>query len=255
MLHATLAWAVRQDLLRVNPVQSMRRPRRPEPRLHLPDGEIAVLLRHVEHEVACAGARLVTEPGDLRVRQRLFVAEQNRLLVRLAADTGARRGELAVLRLEDLDGRVLWIRRNLSAEVLGSTKSGRTRRLTVGATTAAMITEGFDLWRQRLGPDAVVEGDWLFAPDPLRRTHARADALSSRFARVRDAAGVPDAALHRFRHSVATTLVEEGKLLKAQARLGHRDPSTTLRHYAHATSLDDLEVADEIDRRLNQAIE
>jgi hypothetical protein len=41
---------------------------------------------------------------------------------------------------------------------------------------------------------------------------------------------------------VATALVEAGKILKAQARLGHRDATTTLRHYAHATPLDDLNI-------------
>jgi integrase len=47
-------------------------------------------------------------------------------------------------------------------------------------------------------------------------------------------------------------LVEKGKLLKAQARLGHRDPSTTLRHYSHAVPLDNLDnVADELDQVLN----
>jgi integrase len=61
----------------------------------------------------------------------------------------------------------------------------------------------------------------------------------------RGAASVPDA--------VATSLVEDGKILKAQARLGHRAAATTLRHYAHATPLDDVDVADEFDRRLNEA--
>jgi len=41
-----------------------------------------------------------------------------------------------------------------------------------------------------------------------------------------------------------------GGLLKAQARLGHRDP-TTLRHYSHAVPLDDNDVANEVDRLLN----
>jgi integrase len=171
--------------------------------------------------------------------------------VRLAADTGARRGELATLRLSDLEGRVLTIERNLSLEVLGPTKSKRTRRLTIGATTAAMIREHFDGWGHRAGPEVV--GDWIFAPDYRRAIYARASLLSHRFVRLRDRAGVPDAALHRFRHSVATALVEDGKILKAQARLGHRDAATTLRHYAHATPLDDLDVADELDRRLNEA--
>jgi hypothetical protein len=39
------------------------------------------------------------------------------VLVRLAADSGARRGELAARRLSDLDGRVLTIERSLSGGV------------------------------------------------------------------------------------------------------------------------------------------
>jgi integrase len=46
---------------------------------------------------------------------------------------------------------------------------------------------------------------------------------------------------------VATHLVDQVKLLKAQAWLGHSDPSTTLRHYSHATELDDEDIADELD--------
>ena len=61
---------------------------------------------------------------------------------------------------------------------------------------------------------------------------------------------VPEAA-SRLRHGVATYLVDHGRLLEAQARLGHRDPATTLRHYCHATPLDDTDVADELDRLLN----
>lgn len=52
---------------------------------------------------------------------------------------------------------------------------------------------------------------------------------------------------------MATHLVDEGKILKAQARLGHSDPATTLRHYSHAVALDDEDVADELDVLLNGA--
>ncbi|MCU0269096.1 MAG: tyrosine-type recombinase/integrase [Acidimicrobiales bacterium] len=252
VLHSALSWATRLELLRVHPFAGMRTPRRPEPRKHLLPAEIATLLRTTQAAVDAAHTRLATHPHSQRALQALFIAEQNQLLVRLAADTGARRGELAVLRARDLDGRILTIERNLSLEVLGPTKTKRTRRLTIGATTAAMITTHLDTWHRRLNPGDV-DDDWLFAPDPTRHTHTRADTLSHRFHRVRTAAGLPHAALHRFRHSVATALVEDGKILKAQARLGHRDPATTLRHYAHATPLDDLDIADAIDHRLNQA--
>jgi integrase len=113
-----------------------------------------------------------------------------------------------------------------------------------------MIVEHFESWRQRVGVGQVV-GDWIFSADFRRLSNARADLLSHRFERLRLAAGLPDACLHRLRHSVATQLVGEGKILKAQARLGHRDPATTLRHYAHATPLDDVDVADHIDDLLD----
>lgn len=108
---------------------------------------------------ASAAARLSEDPGRRVGWQQLFVAEQNRLLVRLAADTGARRSELATSRRSNLDRRVLTIERNLSLEVLGPTKSKRTRRLTIGATTAAMIRAHFDGWAHRVGLEIADELD------------------------------------------------------------------------------------------------
>jgi site-specific recombinase XerD len=70
-------------------------------------------------------------------------------------------------------------------------------------------------------------GDWLFAPTPARETFMTADALSHKFRRLGRSAGAENPALHRIRHGVATHLVEKGKLLKAQARLGHRDRCPT----------------------------
>jgi integrase len=78
-----------------------------------------------------------------------------------------------------------------------------------------------------------------------------ADALSHKFRRLAGFAGVQNPALHRLRHGVATHPVDQGKLLEAQARLGHRDPSTMLRHYSHATPLDDEDIADELDAVLS----
>jgi len=153
-----------------------------------------------------------------------------------------------VLRLGDLDGRVLTIERGLSDGVIGTTKSSRTRRLTLGRTTVQMINHHVEQWDQRWPTPR--RGDWLFAPDRTRADYLTVGALSHRVRRLGKAAGVQAAALHRLRHGVATHLVDEGKLLKAQARLGHRDPSTTLRHYSHAVALDDEQDAD-IERLLN----
>jgi hypothetical protein len=56
-------------------------------------------------------------------------AEQDLLLVRLAADTGARRGELAALQFADLEGRTLQIRRSVSGDAITLPKSGHARTL------------------------------------------------------------------------------------------------------------------------------
>jgi integrase len=93
--------------------------------------------------------------------------------------------------------------------------------------------------------------DWLFSPTPTRATFLQPRGLAARFEALREFAGVPDAALHRLRHTVAVVLVADGKLLAAQHRLGHRDRSTTLRHYGWAQAPDDTEVADHLNAVLN----
>lgn len=88
-----------------------------------------------------------------------------------------------------------------------------------------------------------------------RRDHQRPitpSALGHRFARLRTAAGVPDATLLRLRHNVATFLVSRGEILQAQARLGHRDTATTLREYSYALPGTDIDNADAIDHQFNQ---
>jgi integrase len=247
LVRAAVSWAVAEGLLRLNPLAGMRGPPRSQPRRHHSLDEVRRLLVAAGDAVASAEDAFRCQPGSAARAQRLFEAEQSLLLIRLAADCGARRGELAALRLSDLDGRVLTIERSLSAGVLGSTKSGRTRRVTLGSGTAEMIRRHFSAWAARTVP----EQDWLFSPSQRRSAHLTAGALSRRLTRLGPIAGVEHAALQRLRHGVATYLVDHGLLLKAQARLGHRDPATTLRHYSHATPLDDIDVADELDSLLN----
>ena len=109
----------------VEPLGRCARPGRPQPRRHHSLAEVRPLLGCAEQEVERASASLAAEPASPRWLRSLFSAEQDLLLVRLAANSGARRGKLAVLRLGDLDGRVLTIERGLSHGVRGSTKSPR----------------------------------------------------------------------------------------------------------------------------------
>ena len=89
---------------RSEPARDMRGPPRPGTRMHVPEQDVLALLRMSEVLVEKAEAAF---DGSWSSRKHAHKAEQVRLLVRLAADSGARRGELAALKFGDLDGRVL----------------------------------------------------------------------------------------------------------------------------------------------------
>lgn len=238
-LSSALRWAVEQGILRAHPLAGLRHPPVPLPRLPLPLDDVDRLLRAAEKQVA--------EARGATSRRRSFEAEQTELLVRLAADGDARRGELAALKVGDLDGRVLHICRNISGPCTVTTpKSHQYRSLTLGQVTVELWHAHVERW-----PVRTRGGDWLFSPTPARATFLQPRGLAARDERLRDFAGVPDAALHRLRHTVAVVLVAEGKLLAAQHRLGHRDLSTTLRHYGWAQPPDDTAVAELLDGVLN----
>lgn len=255
VLRSALSWAWNERILPLHPLRGMRGPGRPAPRPPLSDADIGALLRtaelrlleaHANHTSGCAAAAL-------------HRAEQDLLLVRLAADTGARRGELAALQITDLDDRVLNIERAVSAGVLTTPKSGRGRRITLGAHTAELWHQLTTTWASRwdqheasAGTPPVAVGPWVFTADYAHHHRLGAEVLGHRFTRIRDEAGVPAATLHRFRHSVATTLVRDGKILDAQARLGHADAATTLREYAYVIPVTGTHIADHIDHHLDQ---
>ncbi len=278
-LRACLTWAYNERLLDTHPLRLMRGPHRAPPRQALTGEEVRALLVTAEirvleaqanlprttntpagassgrvSSVACTAAAVASSAA----RRRLRVVEQDLLLVRLAADSGARRGELVALRFSDLIGRVLHIQRAVSAGQLTTPKSGYGRSLTLGADTAELWHRLHDEWTRRaaVARDMASErnhanraspmGPWLFSAAPDHQRRLGAEALGHRFEDLRDAAGVPTATLHRLRHTVATFLVSQGKILEAQDRLGHGDASTTLREYSHALPGRDGVVADAI---------
>jgi integrase len=172
--------------------------------------------------------------------------------VRLAADSGARRGELVALKFSDLDGRILTIERGVSGEQVGPTKTKRTRRITLGRTTVEFWQASEQIWRARVKGASF--GEWIFSPDNDHQRRLTASGMGHWFAELCAEADLVGVSLHRLRHTVATFLVGRGELLRAQQRLGHRDASTTLRNYAHALPLEDGEVADDIDAMLSEAV-
>jgi integrase len=208
--------------------------------MHAPVEAVRELIAHAESDVSAADSAAG-----------LHRAQQVLLLVRLAADCGARRGELAALRVDDLDGDVLTIARGTSCEVVGPTK-------TTGSAGSPSAPAPRGCGEARSGPGANAprppahrepagSGRGCSPPTPPRGPVD--DQLPRHwFADLADRAGHGDITLHRLRHTVATVLVGHGDLLQAQYRLGHRDASTTLRIYSHVLPLTDAQAAATFDQ-------
>jgi integrase len=147
-------------------------------------------------------------------------------LLRIAAYTGLRRGELVALRWHDVrwSERVLVVERALSGDVEGTTKGGRVRYVPLGDQALGALDR---LSRRR---SFTAAGDYVFAtiagdrPDP--------SALRRRFIAARDAAGLP-LRFHDLRHTAGTLLTRVLDPVTVRDVLGHADLKTTER-YLHA---------------------
>jgi integrase len=234
-VHAVLRKASRDavlvdQLLPSNPVERAKRPRNPARER----GEIWTA-------------------GQLRVF--LDVARRHRLFAffHLAAYTGARHGELLNLRWRDVDLARPEIRISGSAAVIGgtriegTTKSGRFRMVSIDAGTVQVLKEHHVRQaeeRLAAGPEWIGGDEYVFStgwggpvhPDTV--SSLIGDLIRAHNATVgEDGAGelLPHARLHDLRHIHATTLLLAGVPVHVvAARLGHADPSVTLRVYAHA---------------------
>lgn len=166
---------------------------------------------------------------------------------RLAAYTGARRGELLFLRWSsvalDGDDPHIWIRGATGIvrgrRVEGTTKTGRVRRVSLDAGTAQVLRDHAE--RQAKERELVggswPGGDWVFRMEmgtPLR-IDLPGELMRSTFVRLNHKKRVlPPIRFHDLSHVHATLLLQDGEPVHVVAeRLGHADPSMTLRVYAH----------------------
>ena len=218
VLRKAFADAVRNDqILTTNPAERAKRPRKEQ--------AAAVVMWTADD----LGSFLTTTQGH-----RLHG------YFRLAAYTGARRGELMNLRwvdvhLGDENGQGAFVRLRGTVSVIdgvrveGSTKGGRERTVSIDPGTAAVLTEH----RRR----QETERDPLF-PDTPTALRAKLQRQHNTAAAKVGTPGLPVIRLHDLRHLHATLLLKAGVPVHVvAARLGHADPAITLRVYAHV--LDD----------------
>ena len=181
----------------------------------------------------------------------LAEASSHRLFAfyRLAAYTGARRGELLYLRWAAVDPNAAEVTFGGSTAVVrgqrveGTTKGGRSRTVSLDRDTVAILREHrrrqaeerlsagsawtdsglvfISRWGEPLYPDTVTA-----LMTKLINRHNNTDPPPPK--------PLPHARLHDLRHLHATTLLLAGVPVHVvAARLGHADPAVTLRVYAH----------------------
>ena len=167
--------------------------------------------------------------GESEALARAAENRQDADLVRVAAFTGLRRGELVALRWSDVElgACKIVVRRAVSAnQETTSTKSRRARGVPLPSQAAAA------LFRLRERDEFVAHDDFVFSNRMGRRIDG--SALRRWVERARDAARLRKLRFHDLRHTYGSLLVAGGvDLASVKAAMGHSRITTTER-YLHA---------------------
>lgn len=220
LLSGAFRRAVRLGLVALNPCREAELPPVPKPATRTP---------------TTAEARLLLAACD-------EISPQFGLFARLAANTGARRGELLRLRRCDAEGHELVLRR---------TKTGNPGRVAITPELAErihahVVAQDAELLAVgvRLGRDA-----WLFTEDHHRPWYP--STPTHWWATARDACGIGDVRLNDLRHYVATELFAGGfDEQTTMRRLGHTNPVTTGKVYATSRPARDRAAAEYLSEQL-----
>jgi integrase len=158
------------------------------------------------------------------------------ILLRLAAVTGARRGELCALRWCHLDTEhnTLHIAGAIAETGHGiverPTKTHAERRLCLDPDTVVQLG---GLRPSDAGPS---DRRFIFTHDPAGEIPWRPNYVTLAFGRLARQLDIPGIRLHDLRHFAATSMLLNGIDMRTTAgRLGHARASTTVDIYAHYT--------------------
>jgi integrase len=211
----------------------------------------------------------VRPPGLDEARALIARAEQLdpgfAAFLRIAATTGARRGELLGLTWADVgldeETAEIVIRRAVIATSDGlaikATKTDRDRRVALAPATAATLRR----LRASVAEQALavgigaerLEAAFLFAEPPWD-VPWHPDSVSTHFVRLRRSVGVSGVRLHDLRHLAATQMLSRGVDVRTvSGRLGHARPSMTLDVYGHFVPAADRDAARVMDDALDAA--
>jgi len=223
-LSSVLTDAIEDEYLTVNPAYNTgRKKRRAE---KITDAERLAKIRPLK-------------PDELAMLLRTTTADRFHALWALKGKGGVRPGEAAATRIDDIDfGRgVIRVERATTdggrVETIKSTKTACVRTVDLSRDLAAILKRHITRLRAEALKAGTGEPTWLFpvANGRLLDRYAIRDA----FRRALKQAGIGHHRPYDLRHTFASLLLAKGAPLPyVAAQLGHKNPTTTLRYYAHA---------------------
>lgn len=219
IINGVFEMAFLDDSIPMNPMLKVKRPAPRKGETVKEEGDKALTVQELSRVLSC----VQQEPLKWQT------------YINLAADSGARRGELCGLQWQDVDWSkgTITIRRNLQyTSTAGvyetSPKNGKTRTVDIGEETLALMLR---LRREQAGEHL---SKWVFTKD------GTADPMHPQsptryFKKFGDKYGIDDFHPHKLRHSSASIAITSGAdVVSVSERLGHSDTAVTLRMYAHA---------------------
>ena len=236
-----LAAAVRTGLLEYNPMDRVQRPKkRKKKKATLPEQEVVALLQLIITEA----------PTPLK------------LAVLLAMLCSLRLGEVGALRYTSVnwEAGTITVDRALkytpaTGSFIAETKTDAGDRvITLPPSMIAILREALwqDVMEEQDDPEHWQGSRWIVHSRHGARVNK--DTPSKWFRKFADAHGYPELTFHGLRHVHATVLLQHNiDLQSVSSRMGHSDPSVTLRAYADAMPARDQEAAATMDHLLTAA--
>lgn len=227
--------AVRLEIIRVNPMNNVRRPTGRKKRPNCITEEEAVQL-----------LRCLKDEPNMCFRCALL----------LALCCGLRLGEVCALKLSDVDWNkcTIDISRALKYTPLTGafidapkTEAGlRVITLPAGMMTILYHTREYQEDCKALAPNVWVDEGWIVHTWCGGQVHH--DTPSKWFRRFADKNGFEGVRFHDLRHTHASILLANNiDVVSVASRMGHSDPAVTLRQYAHALARRDRDAAQVLD--------
>ncbi len=153
-----------------------------------------------------------------------------------AARTGLRVGELAALRVEDLDftRRCIHVRRAISRRIEGTPKNGKARRVDMSAQLASVLEDHLRAREIAATVAGKKPSPWAFGSLETGRYLCDEFLAKQVWPRLLRLASIRALKFHALRHTFASLLIEQGESLAyVRDQLGHASIQITVDIYGH----------------------